>query len=231
MTLWELLRWAHIAAGVAAFVVAPIALASVKGGRTHRRWGYVYLIGMTFATLSAAVLAATTDNTFFTFVGLFSFYLGFSGYRAVGKRAGVRWFDWAVGAGIALTMLGMLGYGALGVVREGWFFLPLVVFGLIGLFVAGRDLWQMARPPADRHAWFFGHMIGMVSSAAAAMSAVSVTNFKFLPPIPRILWPGTLAIPLLVVWVLWYRRKLRAGRPLAELVNVRTDAGSRPTAA
>lgn len=221
MEPWQALRWGHIAAGVVAFVVAPIALATRKGGAAHRRWGFVYLACMTFATLSATVLAATTENTFFTFVGLFSFYLGFSGYRAVGKRDGVRWFDWVVGVAFAAVMLGMLVYGGGKLVTAGLFFLPLVAFGVVGLTVVGRDLRHLVRPPADPNAWFFGHMIGMVSSAVAAMSAFSVTNVRFLPPVPRILWPACVGIPLLALWVRHYKRKLAAGRPLADLVTVR----------
>ena len=202
-----MLRWAHIFAGVMSFVVAPIALASVKGGPTHRRWGMIYFIGMTFATLSATILAATTGNTFFTFVGLFSFYLGFSGFRAIGKRSRVRWFDWAVTLAMVAVMLGMLAYGLARVVSGQSFFIPLVVFGIIGLGIVGRDLQQLIRPPADPHAWFFGHMIGMNASAIAAMSAFSVTNFKFLAPVPRILWPAGVGVPLLLLWVRSYKRR------------------------
>jgi uncharacterized membrane protein len=223
--LWQALRWAHIAAGVLSFVVAPVALATAKGGPAHRRWGAVYVAGMTFATLSATVLAATTDNTFFTFVGLFSFYLGFSGYRAVGKRARVRWFDWAVAAVIGAAMLGMLAYGGTRVASGALFYLPLVVFGAVGAFVVGRDLSHLARPPADRNAWLYGHMIGMVSSATAAMSAFSVTNATFLPPVPRILWPACVGIPVLVLWVRAYKRRL-AGRAAGEVVTVRDRGGA-----
>jgi hypothetical protein len=218
---WQALRWAHIAAGVLAFVVSPVALASVKGGATHRRWGLIYVAAMTFATLSATALAATTGNAFFTFVGLFSFYLGFSGYRALGKRRGAAWFDWAVGAAMAAATAGMLAYGLVGLARDGIFFLPLVVFGVVGLAVVGRDLAALARRPADRHAWFFAHMTGMVGSAIASMSAVSVTNFRFLPPVARILWPAAVGIPLLVLWARAYKRRLAAGRPLTELATIR----------
>ncbi len=34
---------AHIAAGFGSFLLAPVALATAKGGKQHKRWGMVYL--------------------------------------------------------------------------------------------------------------------------------------------------------------------------------------------
>ena len=223
MDLWHALRWAHIAAGVLSFIVAPVALASAKGGVTHRRWGMVYFVGMTFATLSATVLAATTANVFFTFVGIFSFYVGFSGYRSIGRRFRVAWFDWLAAIGVGAAMLGMMAYGGLRLFSDGVFFLPLVLFGLFGLLIVARDLRDMASPSQDKNAWLFGHMIGMISSATAAMAAFSVTNLRFLSPPVRLLWPACISIPVLIIWVRWYRRKLQTGTPLAELVAIKAN--------
>lgn len=220
MDFWNALRWAHIAAGVISFIVAPVALAAAKGGATHRRWGMVYFVGMTFATLSATVLAATSENVFFTFVGIFSFYVGFSGFRAIGRRFRIRWFDWFAAIGTCAAMFAMIGYGGTRLVTDGVFFLPLVVFGLVGLLIVGRDLRDLYSPSPDKNAWFFSHMIGMLSSATAAMSAFSVTNLRFLPPPLRILWPACVSIPILIIWIRWYRRKLSEGKSLAQLVSV-----------
>ena len=41
----------HVAAGVLAFVMAPLALFTAKGGRAHRRWGKIYFWAM--ATVAA----------------------------------------------------------------------------------------------------------------------------------------------------------------------------------
>jgi hypothetical protein len=107
---------------------------------------------MSFATLSATGLAATTGNTFFTFVGLFSFYLGFTGYRALylkhlnrgGRPAQI---DWAVTAIALVSFVGMVAYGLLNMAtRSAGFYLPLVVFGAVGLRLAGADLRKYLRP-------------------------------------------------------------------------------------
>jgi hypothetical protein len=213
MDYWQALRYAHIAAGVLGFLVAPVALATAKGSKTHKRWGWVYFYAMTFATLAATVLAATTNNTFFTFVGLFSFYLGFSGVRAVGiHRHGVRWYDWAITVAMTGVMLAMLAMGIYRVVEGNNNFIPIVVFGLLGSFVVLKDLKRLIRPSTNRKIWFFTHMTGMVASAIAAMSAFSVTNMKFIAPVPRILWPTAVGLPLLLLWVQHYKRKMKVNR-------------------
>jgi uncharacterized membrane protein len=36
----------HITAGATAFLMAPLALATAKGGKAHRRWGKIYFWAM-----------------------------------------------------------------------------------------------------------------------------------------------------------------------------------------
>jgi hypothetical protein len=230
MEIWPLLRLAHIVAGVIAFLVVPIVLASAKGGTTHRRFGLVYFVLMSFATLSATALAASSENVFFTFVGIFSFYLGFSGYRAIGRRHRILHLDWIVAILMALAMLGMIGYGISGLIRGVMLFSALVAFGSFGLFIVGRDLKQFVIPSTYPHMWLLNHMIGMFSSAVAAMTAVSVTNMRFLDPLPRIMWPMSIGIPILVILVRVYRKRIANAKSLNEVVILRERMTSNQTA-
>ena len=50
-------RLVHIGAGFLAFVVAPAALVTAKGGVAHRRWGKLYFWSMAVVALTAVVLA------------------------------------------------------------------------------------------------------------------------------------------------------------------------------
>src|SRR5207244_13081981 len=52
-----------------------------------------------------------------------------------------------------------------------------VVFGAFGMVLAGLDFWRFGWPPADRHAWWFAHMRGMLGSYIATVTAFSVVNF------------------------------------------------------
>jgi hypothetical protein len=60
-----------------------------------------------------------------------------------------------------------------------------VVFGVLGLGLAGLDLRRFVRPPAHRNAWWFSHMLGMLGSCVATVTAFSVVNFTFLPTTAR----------------------------------------------
>src|SRR6266478_5333735 len=105
----------------------------------------------------------------------------------------------------ALATLGLIRPGAswqrLGVVP--------VVFGVLGMVLAGLDIRKFVRPPADRNAWWFAHMAGMLGSYIATVSAFSVVNFTFLPVAVRWLWPTAVGTPLIAVWITYYKIRLR----------------------
>ena len=84
-----------------------------------------------------------------------------------------------------------------------------VVFGALGMVLAGVDLARFARPPADPRAWWFAHMGGMLGSYIAAVSAFSVVNFTFLPTTARWLWPTALGVPLISIWITYYKLRFR----------------------
>jgi len=212
------LRWIHIAAGTLALFVAPGAMVTIKGGRAHRRWGKVYFWSMAVVAVSALVLAARRPNVFLILVAVFSFYLALSAYRALFLKSGAGGaVDWTA---TLVTMVASLGLIMLGVVRPGpvWERLGVVavVFGGIGAILAGRDMWRLVRPSTDRNAWLFSHMTGMLASYIATVTAFSVVNFTFLPPLARWLWPTLVGTPLIALWVSYYRGRFR--RPAATSV-------------
>jgi len=184
---------------------------SVKGGRAHRRWGKIYFWSMAVVASTAAVLALWRPKIFLALLAVFSFYLAFTGFRALsrkrparGERAGA--VDWAA---CIVTFAASAALAVLGLVRPGpsWERLGVVpvVFGVLGMVLAGVDLVRFARPPADPRAWWFAHMGGMLGSYIAAVSAFSVVNFTFLPTAVRWLWPTALGIPLISIWITYYK--------------------------
>jgi len=217
-TAMTTLRWLHIAAGTVALFVAPGAMLTVKGGLAHRRWGKVYFWAMALVAASAVVLGLWRPNIFLTLLALFSFYMAFSGYRSLFRKRpaqgrGPRGIDWAaafvtVAASVALVVLGLVRPGPVGIVP--------VVFGALGIVLAGLDVLKFVRPPEDRHAWWFAHMTGMLGSYIATVSAFSVVNFTFLPTTVRWLWPTVIGTPLITLWVIYYKTSFRrrAGLPV-----------------
>ena len=71
----------HIACGVIAFICAPVALISAKGGNTHRRWGKIYFWAMTGVAVTALALSFALPIFFLAMVAVFSFYSSFAAYR------------------------------------------------------------------------------------------------------------------------------------------------------
>jgi uncharacterized membrane protein len=85
-TVHQVLRLLHIAAGMTAFFVAPVALAARKGGKVHAFWGSLFFRVMLLVAASALLMAFIMPNPFLSLVAVFSFHLSLSGYRAVARR-------------------------------------------------------------------------------------------------------------------------------------------------
>ena len=112
-----------------------------------------------------------------------------------------------------MTLVASAGLAVFGLVQPGpvWQRLGVVaiVFGTIGAIVAGRHAWHFARPSADARAFMLDHMIGMLSSYIATVTAFSVVNFTFLPPVARWLWPTLVGTPLVTIWVSYYKGRFK----------------------
>ena len=73
----------HILCGFGSFLLAPLALATAKGGAAHKRWGMVYLWSMGGVAATALPMALFRPILFLALVAVFSFYAAFSGYRVL----------------------------------------------------------------------------------------------------------------------------------------------------
>ncbi len=220
------LRWIHILAGFTAFFVAPVALATQKGGPAHRRWGKVYFWGMTVGAITALAVAAYRPNIFLLLIAVFSFYLSFTGYRVLSRKSPDRGqkakaLDWAVALITLSVSAFMIVRGSLNLSAGNVGLNPvLIIFGIIGALAAGNDLYKFLRPPREKYAWFLDHMRGMTASYIAAVSAFSVVNFSFLPPLVRWLWPSAIGVPLAMMWGRYYKTKFTQGFKPSEVATV-----------
>ena len=206
-------RLIHIVAGFVAFVVAPAALVAAKGGAAHRRWGKLYFWSMAVVAATAIVLAVWRPVAWLALVAVFSFYSAFSGYRALYRKrpydgeAASAW-DW-LAAIVTLSASAVLF--ALGIVKPNatWTRISTIAIslGLLGMTLAAADLVRFRWPSRHRQAWWFAHMGGMLGSYVATVSAFSAVNFTFLPLAARFLWPVVSGVPLIFVWVAYYRAR------------------------
>ncbi len=200
----------HIFAGALAFVVAPVVLASAKGGKVHRLWGKIYFWAMAFVALSALILAAVRPTLFLALVSVFSFYLSFSGYRIlVHKDGSGDWLDWTA----ALLTLGACVFFVMAAIffpaRIQNMQIPGIVFGTLGILSSGRSISTFLRPGGPKMMWWYRHMGGMVGSYIAAWSAFSVNILsRYAGPQWWVwLWPTILGVPSLLLWIGYYRRR------------------------
>jgi len=122
--------------------------------------------------------------------------------------------DWAAAM---VTLAASAAMAALGLLRPSpsWERMGIVpvVFGALGIVLAGLDLMRFARPSPATHRWWFDHMAGMLGSYVATVSAFSVVNFTFLPTSVRWLWPTVIGVPLITLWIAYYKRRFRRSAP------------------
>ena len=208
----------HILFGSVALFVAPAAMLTRKGGLWHRRWGKIFFWAITGVAITAVVMSLIRSGLFFLLIALFSFYLALTGYRVLYRKTpqqGAGKVDWTAAVTMLLGSLALVVYGIYLIVTSS-FGIVAIVFGLIGLWLAGLDVRDFLHHPADKKAWWYSHMTRMLSAYIAAVTAFSVVNFKFLPPVPRWLWATVVGTAGIVIWTGYYRRKFRGRASAAQ---------------
>jgi hypothetical protein len=167
---------------------------------------------MAYIALSAIALSLLRSGIFLLLIGIFSFYLAFTGYRALyhkslRDRRGT-WLDWT---GAIIALIG--GACLIILARFGFEFFPerfrLVaqLFGAVGFLYAAMDLYGFAKPGGKPMRWWFLHMQRMIASYVAAITAFSAVNFQFLPTNIRWLWPSIVGTIGGIIWKRYYKRK------------------------
>ncbi len=211
----------HVTAGVLSFALAPVALATAKGGKQHKRWGRVYLWAMGVVSCTALPMALFRPVLFLALVSVLSAYLAFSGYRVLRLKnlatgGSARLVDWAA-AGIAFAASASLAMLAL--------FKPAavqqmqvvgVVLGMVGMRGTVTDMYLFLRKPRERMFWWYSHLAKFIGSYIAAWTAFSVfTLSRVFEHAGMILWlwPTAVGIPAIVMITAYYKRRF-AARPV-----------------
>ncbi len=206
----------HIAAGFGSFVIAPLVLAVAKGGRTHKRWGMVYLWCMGIVAATALPMAIFRPVLFLALVAVFSFYAAFAGYRVLrlkdlprGGRA--KAIDW---------IAGIVTFGSSAVLAWlSWFHprqmqvIPLVgvAFGVLGMSLAFGQMKNFVWKPKEKMFWWYDHLGMFIGSYIAAWSAFSVVMLTQIAGNRWWvwLWPTMVGVPAIIITTAYYKRKFR----------------------
>jgi len=205
----------HITAGFGAFILAPLALVSAKGGPAHRRWGKIYFWCMTVVAVTALVMSLYLPILFLALVAIFSFYSAFAAYRVLGQKAAwkgervVRPLDWVAAvicfaASAALALLGFIRPELVQNLR-----IPAIVFGVVGMRIAGRAMWEFTHRPAEKMFWWYAHLQGMIGSYIAAWTAFCVVTIG--PMLHGAWWiwvaPTAIGVPAIIATKAYYKKK------------------------
>jgi len=223
----DLLLTPHVIAGVVALSSMVVPLVAPKGGRVHRRAGWVFVIAMTGVSVTAFALAirrftlADAQHPNAHAFGLFLFYVATltaagvsSGVRALRfkARSGPHRGAWDLGisaANVAMALASLV----YGVIEHRTL---LIAFAPIGLMTGTGQLRYWLRTPTTRHHWWFAHMGGMLASCIAALTALVVVNAARFGSrtFSTTLWIAVpaLGIPAIFGWTAYYRRRF-ATRP------------------
>jgi hypothetical protein len=213
----------HITCGAVAFVCAPVALATAKGGRTHRQWGKVYFWAMAGVAATALILSFALPIFFLAMVAVFSFYASFSAYRILYLKemyqgARPKLVDWlaavvTVLSSLLLFLMGFLKPALMGVgqihVAGHTVSIVSIVFGLLGMRMGLGSIARFLKRPQEKMFWWFGHMQGMIASYIAAMTAFSAVNLShwFGAAWWVWLWPTIVGAPAISIWTAYYKKK------------------------
>jgi uncharacterized membrane protein len=205
----------HIAAGFTSFVLAPVALATAKGGKQHKRWGMVYLWAMGGVAATALPMALYRPVLFLALVAVFSFYAAFSGYRVLKLKdlprgGSAKAIDWFAGG---VTFAASACLAVFGVVRPAWvqhMGIVAVVFGVIGMRLAVGEMWSFVRKPTEKMFWWYTHLGNFIGSYIAAWTAFLVVTVA--PRMGRYgmaMWllPTAIGVPAIVLTIVYYKRK------------------------
>ena len=232
-----LLRWIHIPFGLAGLAVFWFPLVLKKGSLWHRRVGWVFVVCMGVASVTAfglaiarLLLAASKgpldirdgiSALFLTNVALLTctaVHHGMSALKLKGKA------DASIGLiSIGLPVL-LLLVSSVSLVTGMIVGNPLLfTLPSVGLFVGSQYLLVIFWQPRERMVWWYQHMSGMIGGCIAAITAANITNARYLrlwidaPEWAFWMTPAAVGLPLLIGWQRYYRRKFSQGVSKARL--------------
>jgi uncharacterized membrane protein len=221
----KMILYLHIAGGSAALLSMFVPMLTTKGGRTHRRAGWVFVGGMAIVSFTALLLSGA--RYFFDprpqaqAFALFLFYVAIltgdavsAGVRVLRtkNRTGSHTHPWDIGLAALLTATAV-AMAVYGIVTSTLLFTGFSVIGLVS-GVQGLVYWL--RPPTHRMHWWFRHMSAMFGGCIAATTAFLVVNAPQagLARTSMIVWlaPTLIGTPTIAIWTAYYKRRF-AERP------------------
>lgn len=194
----------HITGGSIALVSGLMAMLFDKNKKNHRKAGLVFFWAMNTVAASAIGISSIKNNLFLLAIGVFSFYMNFTGYRAIkNKSMKYEWIDWTVTVFATGTAVFMLSTGNT----------VLLAFGSILLFLNYRNTklqWLNDEERKEKRPWrYIAHLGNMGGTYLSALSAFVVVNINFVKPVWLIwLLPSIIGVPFIIYYTGVWKKKL-----------------------
>jgi len=220
----------HIAAGAIALSVFWVPLVTRKGGRTHRRAGWVYVVAAATVAVTgflSCIPLVSSGSPFRWRAGVFLAYV--SVLAGASAQLGVRALRTKGRAGASrrasdlipplLLVAGGVALAAFGMYRS---MVLYVLFAGLGVVLGLSYLRFWLTPPAHERAWFLAHMSAMGTSSITTVTAFVVVNARRvgMRTFDLALWAGPIAVLAvgLTIWRRYYARRFtgidaRSGAP------------------
>jgi hypothetical protein len=207
-SLFQSLRWAHIAAGSIALIVFWIPAIARKGGRTHIRAGWVYVVCMSVVVVTAFAMSGLAFSvplavrqitrsfspaeladflrrqrvfaTFLAYLAGVTLAAGWQGIWAIETKREPKTMRtmFSLALNVAVILSGLTVF-FLGVkYRSG----PLLGLSPIGPLIGAGNLRYLLRGPQTRMHWWYEHLGSMIGTGIAGYTAFLVFGGSRLFP-------------------------------------------------
>lgn len=212
----------HVISGFLALACGAVAITTKKGKSIHITTGRIYFWSMILVSVTAFYLSIVNVIPFLFLIAVLSFYLTWSGYKAIHWKnkslpKPIFWFDtiishFVVLFGIVMIILSLLTWfdihvnAVISSLR-----IVLLVFGIGTTIFAAEDLILFYRNnPSSKFLWMYTHIGRMLGAYIATLTAFLVVNGEFFPT-PLIAWlgPTVIGTPLIFYWIKKYRQKMK----------------------
>ncbi len=204
------LLYIHILAGFISLVVAYTILFLKKGDKRHKKFGMIYVYGMTTIFLTAIPLSLLGEfNPFLFIIAIFSFYLAFAGYRQGRDRQGARErVDIVLAIFIQLTFVVFYSFTISLFLSGNSMWRTTLLFGTVALGFGINDYFRLKKTEKpnyyDRTST---HLILMLSGTIATTTAFIVTIELFSAEWVNWTFPTFALVPVIIYFSLREKAK------------------------
>ena len=197
----KILLLIHIFTGTVALIAAAVAVCSEKGKTYHIKAGQFYVLGMVGVFVTAIPMSIITNNLFLFLIGIFSFYLAFSGWRFAKNRSGQPSnIDWFAVYCMLLTGFTMLLMASWYFMLDNQNYITLIVFGSLALSLGYQDFIAFKTQTAKGKKRIARHLTNMMGGSIAVITAVLVVNINIEPRWIFWILPTLFITPVIIWW-------------------------------